>query len=98
MTTFAATPLANRLFANAAREQGLYYRFDALALIREKGIVSALPSLESLLVILHGSDAPGASYEADRVRSVVTLLLTRTGLAALRASGPPLRAGPLWVS
>lgn len=53
-------------------DEGL--RFDALALIREKRILGALSALDRLLVTLHQSRSPGAPYEADKVRSVITRL------------------------
>jgi hypothetical protein len=49
-------------------------RFDALALIREKRITTAIPALQTLLVMLLGSRTASAPYEADKVRSIIKSL------------------------
>jgi len=49
-------------------------RFDALALISNHGIKTALPALEDLLVRLNGSANPGAPYEREKVRRIITCL------------------------
>jgi hypothetical protein len=49
-------------------------RFDALALIREHHIVSALGALDKLAQRLSRSNEPGAPYELAKVKRVVQQL------------------------
>ena len=49
-------------------------RFDALALIREHRIVSAVRALEELAQRLAHSDDPGAPYELAKVKRIVNQL------------------------
>jgi hypothetical protein len=50
-------------------------RFDALAMIREFRIVSALPALRLLADQLEGLDTPGAPFEWAKVNRLIGLLV-----------------------
>lgn len=49
-------------------------RFDALALIRNFGIASAVPALHTLAVKLEHSDDPGAPFEREKVMALLSEL------------------------
>ena len=46
-------------------------RFDAIALINDFKIVSAIPALQKLAERLMLSDTPGAPYEIKKIRRVI---------------------------
>jgi hypothetical protein len=49
-------------------------RFDALALIREHAIGSAIPSIRTLVTKLEVSPSPGAPYELKKAKGVIEQL------------------------
>ena len=49
-------------------------RFDAIAVVRELGVVSATPALRSLEARLRQSDDPGAPFEREKVSDVLSEL------------------------
>jgi hypothetical protein len=53
-------------------------RFDALAVIREFRIQSALPALRTLAERLEGGSSPGAPYEWTKVNRLIGLLVEGT--------------------
>ena len=61
----------DQLLAEWAMAEDEALRFDALALISEKRIVTALPSPEVLLVRLRTSASLGAPYEAEKVQAII---------------------------
>ena len=50
------------------------HRFDALALVSDHRVLSALPALRELLVRLDGSTTPGAPYEQAKIRRILACL------------------------
>lgn len=46
-------------------------RFDALALVSDHRILSALPALRELLVRLDGATTPGAPFEQAKIRRIL---------------------------
>ena len=54
------------------------YRFDALALIREFKIATALPHLRSLAAGLTRSKQPGAPFELQKVETIMQTLIAAT--------------------
>ena len=55
-----------------SEDEGL--RFDALALIDELKIASALPALYNLIARLTASTAPGAPYESEKAHRIIARL------------------------
>ena len=55
-----------------SEDEGL--RFDALALIAEQRIRSAVPALQQLAEKLRGETRPGAPYELAKVHRTITAL------------------------
>jgi hypothetical protein len=49
-------------------------RFDALFLIRQHGIQSAIPAIKTLVTKLEVSPSPGAPYELTKAKAVIAQL------------------------
>jgi len=72
--------LASVVIADWALSEDETKRWDALALIDDFAIASALPALRSLADRLESSDDPGAPYEWAKVNRVIgTLALAADG-------------------
>ena len=68
-------PVVDRLLAEQVESPDEKVRFDALAMIREFRIVSALPALRSLADRLERQDAPGTPFEWAKVNRLIGLLI-----------------------
>lgn len=66
--------LADELISEWAQSDDEGLRFDALALIDDYGIVSALPALKKLVENLETSNAPSAPYDLKKVNRIVARL------------------------
>lgn len=66
--------LANEVICEWAQSGDEGLRFDALALIDNYGIVSAVPVLRKLIDSLKMSNAPSAPYDLKKVNRVVARL------------------------
>ena len=66
--------VVDELLAEWALSDDEATRFDALALIDEHEIATALPALQLLLVRLREATDPGAPYECAKVRRIVARL------------------------
>lgn len=68
-------PVVDLLLAEQVESLDENVRFDALAIIREFRIVSALPALRSLADRLEAQDSPGAPFEWAKVNRLIGLLV-----------------------
>lgn len=72
-------------------------RFDALAVVRDLEIQSAVPALRELEARLGGSGEPGAPFERNKVRDLLTAWGVGAecprGASALHAGAPRAGAG-----
>lgn len=68
--------MADRVLAEWVLSQDENLRFDALALIRDLRVVTALPALRILAVRLSSSPAPSAPFELKKVNRLVQELAT----------------------
>lgn len=66
--------VVDRILGEAVLSDEEWQRFDALALINEFQISSALPALDKLADRLEESDRPGAPFELKKVRRIVARL------------------------
>jgi len=64
----------DRLLADDVQSDDEGRRFDALAIIREFRIVSALPALRALAARLENASEPSAPYEWAKVNRTIGLL------------------------
>lgn len=64
----------DRLLAETLLSDDKKLRFDALALIREFRISSALPQLRALAKRLPRTKSPGAPYELAKVQRIIDVL------------------------
>jgi hypothetical protein len=69
--------LADEVIADWVLSDDPNIRFDALALIREFHIGSAIPSLEELAKRLPSVRTPGAPYELEKVNGIISSLTER---------------------
>jgi hypothetical protein len=67
--------VVDELLAEQAASSDENARFDALAVIGEFRVVSALPALRSLAERLETQDSPGAPYEWAKVNRLIGLLV-----------------------
>jgi hypothetical protein len=67
-------PVVDEVLAEALLSDDEWRRFEAMALISEFYIVSAIPSLEFLSERLERATGPGAPYELKKVRRIVAEL------------------------
>jgi hypothetical protein len=63
--------MADRVIAEWAQSEDEAVRFDALVLIREFSIRSAIPALRALQERLAGSATPGAPYESEWAERII---------------------------
>lgn len=70
-------PVVDQLLAEQLSSPDENVRFDALAIVREFRIASALPALRSLADRLETQDAPGAPYEWAKVNRLIGMLVER---------------------
>ena len=68
--------MADQVLAEWALSEDEDVRFDALALIDDFKIVSALPALRDLASRLTTSNAPGAPYELKKVERITAGIVT----------------------
>jgi hypothetical protein len=66
--------LADQVIAEWALSDDDGTRFDAIAMIREFRILTAIPALETLVQRLESSTLPGAPYEAEKAMHVIIAL------------------------
>lgn len=69
----------NGLLAEQLASEDENVRFDALALIREFRIASAVPALRRLADWLETQDWPGAPYEWAKVNKIIGVLVEPQG-------------------
>ena len=70
--------MADQVLAEWALSGDESVRFDALALIDDFKIAAAIPMLRKLSERLASSTAPGAPYEAKKVKRIMSSLQGRT--------------------
>jgi hypothetical protein len=71
--------MADQVLAEWATSDEENLRFDALALINDFKITSALPALQKLAARLASSTAPGAPYEMKKVERITAGLRRNSG-------------------
>lgn len=63
--------MANQVLIEWALSDSEKVRFDALVLINDFHIVSAIPALRELAIRLESTNTPGAPYELKKVERII---------------------------
>jgi hypothetical protein len=64
--------MANQVLSEWVLSKDENVRFDALGLVKDLKIVTAVPSLRKLAERLSGEQSPGAPFELEKVERIIT--------------------------